>query len=83
MQSIRHFYMITTTIPRFDQFDKFLRIFDECVKNEPDIIFQAISEYWKTYVTDDVEQLHVSIKNISKDRLSEIIKNNTLLGSVN
>lgn len=82
MQSISTFCLITSTIQRFEKFERFLRIFDECLKNEIDSIFEIIPTDWKTYARDDLNQLRVSIKNIHKDKLREIIKNSSLLGSV-
>ena len=79
MQSIPKFCLITSTIQRFE---KFLRIFDECLKNEIDSIFEIIPTDWKTYARNDLNQLRVSIKNTRKDKLREIIKNSALLGSV-
>lgn len=83
MQTIPNFCLITSTIQRFEKFEKFLRVFDECLKREIDSIFQLIPTDWTQYILDDLNQLRLSIKNIPKDKLREIIKNNTLLGSVN
>ena len=82
MQSIPKFCLITSTIQRFEKFEKFLRIFDECLKNEIDSIFEIIPTDWKTYARNDLNQLRVSIKNTRKDKLREVIKNSALLGSV-
>ncbi|MCY4490379.1 MAG: hypothetical protein OXC46_02825 [Thaumarchaeota archaeon] len=66
----------------FEKFEKFLRVFDECLKNDIDSIFEVIPIDWKTNPRNDLDQLRISIKNTRKDKLREVIKNSTLLGSV-
>ena len=67
---------------KFEKFEKFLRVFDECLKNVIDSIFEVIPIDWKTNARNDLYQLRISIKNTRKDKLREVIKNSTLLGSV-
>ncbi len=73
MQPVSIFCMITSTIARFEQFEKFLGIFDTLLKKEIGRIFQEIPSEWRAQATPDLNQLEESIRGTSKADLAAAI----------
>ena len=80
MKPVSNFCMITSAIKRFDQFDKFLRMFDARLKKEIGGIFQRIPRGWRSQAAPDLKQLEESIRGTSRDDLATVIKNSRPLG---
>jgi len=74
MQPVSSFCMITSAITGFDQFDRFLRVFDTLLKKEIDAIFQQIPGSWRTSAEPDLKQLKESIRTTSGADLAAVIR---------
>lgn len=65
--------MITSAIAGFDQFERFLRVFDTLLKKEIGRIFQKIPSEWRAQASPDLNQLEESIRGTSKADLVAVI----------
>lgn len=80
MQPVSSFCMITSAITGFDQFDRFLRVFDTLLKKEIDAIFQRIPGSWRARAEHDLKQLKESISTSGADLAAVIRKSEPVRG---